>query len=233
MKRQKLIGIIASVVLAAVGTALLVTYVRSAENRALEGEETVSVLVVTDPIPKGTKAEDIGGKVKTEQVPAKVVASGSVASIGAVAGRVSAVDLLPGEQLVQSRFASSAGKVGVPPGSLQVTVALEAVRVVGGQVREGDSVGVVASFEEPETTHLILQKVPVTDVRTATDGARVTTKAEASAPTGTLLVTLALDAPSVERVVFAAEHGRLWLSWQPKEAGEGGTKVQTRAGVNL
>ena len=35
------------------------------------------------------------------------------------------------------------------------------------------------------------------------------------------------------RVVFGAEHGTLWLAWEPKDANEAGTKVQTRAGVNL
>jgi pilus assembly protein CpaB len=233
MKRQKLIGVIVSVALAVVGTGLLVTYVASAEDRALKGEKTVSVLVVTDTIPKGTKSEDIAGKVRTEQVPAKVVANGSIGSIGSVAGQVSAVDLLPGEQLVQSRFAAAgAGKVAIPPGSMQVTVALDGVRVLGGQVRDGDSVGVLASFDDPETTHLILQKVPVTDVRTA-EGNPVGGSVAGASPTGMMFVTLALDAPSVERVVFAAEHGRLWLSWQPKDANEGGTKVQTRAGVNV
>ena len=235
VNRQKLIGIVASVVLAGLGTGLLVTYVRSAEDRALKGEKTVNVLVVTDTIPKGTRAEDIAGKVKTEHVPSKVMANGALATLGPIAGRVSAVDLLPGEQLVQTRFATPAAastKTTAPPGSLQVTVALDAVRALGGRVREGDSVGVLMSFEDPETTHLVLQKVPVTDVRTA-EGIPVTAKLDGPTPVGTFLVTLALDAPAVEKVVFAAEHGRMWLSWEPKEANEGGTKVQTKNGVNL
>jgi pilus assembly protein CpaB len=235
IQRQKLMGIIASVVLAGLGTALLVAYVRGADNRALKGEKTTSVLVVTDTIPKGTKAEDIVGKVKTEQVPTKVMARGAIATIGPVAGKVAAVDLLPGEQLVQTRFAtpaSESAKTSAPPGSLQVTIALDAVRAMGGRIREGDSVGVLVSFDDPESTHLMLHKVPVTDVRTG-DGAPLTSKLDGTMPTGAILVTLALDGPSVEKVVFGAEHGKLWLTWEPKEANEGGTKVQNRAGVNL
>ncbi|MDQ3897472.1 MAG: Flp pilus assembly protein CpaB [Actinomycetota bacterium] len=235
VKRQKLIGIIASVVLAGLGTGLLVAYVRGAEGRAVKGEKRASVLVVTDTIPKGTRAEDITGKVKTEQVPTKVVAKGALATIGPITGRVSAVDLLPGEQVVQTRFAlpgEASTKTVAPPGSLQVTVALDAVRALGGRLREGDSVGVLMSFDDPQTTHLVLQKVPVTDVRTA-EGAPVTTKIDGPAPTGSFLVTLAVDVASVEKVVFAAEHGRLWLSWEPKDANEGGAKVQTKNGVNL
>jgi len=235
-RRRKLIGIIASVVLAAVGTSLLVAYVRTAEDRALVGEEAVGVLVVTETIPKGTRAEDVTAKVRTEQVPAKVVAQGAVADLRALNGLVAGGDLLPGEQLVQSRFAAAAaataGLATPAPGSLTVTVAMDALRALGGRVRTGDSVGVVASFEEPETTRLILQKVPVTDVRTEA-GVAVTGKADAPPVVGQLWVTLAMDAPSVERVVFAAEYGTLWLAWEPKEANEAGTKLQTRPGVSL
>ncbi len=232
MKRQKLIGIIASVLLAAVGTGLLVTYVRSAEDRALGGEKTVDVLVVSATIPKGTKAEEIGANVRLEQVPSKVVAGNALSSTGSLAGKVATVDLLPGEQLLPTRFSSPADVQGIGPGMLQVTVSMDAVRAVGGQVRKGDSVAVTLSFDEPQTTHLALHKVRVTDVRTQ-EGVPVTGPAAGPAPKGNILVTLAVDGPSLERVVFGAEHGSLWLSWEPKEANEGGTKVQTRALVNL
>ena len=232
MKRQKLIGIIASVVLAAIGTALLVAFVRSAEDRALKDEKAVGVLVVSDTIPKGTKSEEIGAKVRMEQVPAKVVAKDAVVNIGSLAGKVTVVDLHPGEQLVPTRFGTPAEATGIPAGMLQTTVALDPVRALGGQLREGDSVGVTVSFDDPESTHLILHKVRVTDVRTNA-GEPVTAKVEGPSPASPVYVTLALDAPSVEKVIFGAEHGRLWLSWEPKEASEAGTKVQSRAGVNL
>lgn len=232
IRRQKLIGIIASVLLAAVGTALLVAYVRSAENRALKGEKTVEVLVVSANIAKGTKAEDITPNVRMEQVPVKVVTPGGLTSTSPLAGKVAAVDLLPGEQLVSSRFTTAAEVQGISAGMLQVTVSLDPVRALGGQLRKGDSVAVTISFDDPETTHLVLHKVKVTDVRTA-DGLAVSTPASGPAPTANMFVTLAVDAPSMEKVVFGAEHGRLWLAWEPKEANETGTKVQTKAGVNL
>ena len=232
IRRQKLIGIVASVLLAAVGTGLLVAYVRSAEHRALKGEKTVDVLVVANTIPKGTKAEDITANLRIEQIPVKIATKDALTSTTPLAGKVAAVDLLPGEQLVSTRFTSPAEAQGIGAGMLQVTVALEPVRALGGQLRKGDSVGVTISFDSPETTHLVLHKVKVTDVRTA-DGQTVTSPAAGTAPAATMLVTLAVDAPSMEKVVFGAEHGRLWLSWEPKEANESGTKVQTVAGINL
>lgn len=231
--RTKLAGIAAAVVLAGAGTAVLVGYVNGAEDRALKGEKATNVLVVSDTIPKGTPVSAIGDKVKVEKVPEKVKAVGAVASLGALTGQVAVVDLLPGEQVVQTRFAAvaQAGTPGVAAGSLQVTVALDAVRAMGGQIREGDTVAVVASFPDPDSTHIILHKVRVTGVHTAA-GAAVKSKAGEATLTGSVLVTLALDAASVERVIYTAEFGRLWLTAEPTEANEGGTKVQTRGSVN-
>lgn len=230
--KSKVAGAAAAVVLAGAGAALLVGYVKGAEDRALKGEEPATVYVVADTIAKGTKGEELGAKVRQETVPVKVRAAGAVPALDALAGKVALVDLVPGEQLVTTRFGSAADAAGIPSNLLQVTVAMDAVRALGGQVREGDSVGVLASFKgDTETTHMILQKVRVTGVRNES-GSPVRSRPDA-AVTGRLMVTLALDAPSVERVVFAAEHGSLWLTAEPAEASEAGTKVQTRGTVNL
>lgn len=232
--RNKLIGIVASVAMALIGTGLLAFYVRSGDDASSGGERTVQVLVVSTPIPKGTKAEDIAGKVRLEPVPADVTAAGALSSMSSVDGQVTLVDLGPGDQLVAARFGPPAVTEvpGVPPGMLQVTVPIDAVRAVGGQLRAGDLVGVVASFDDPGTSRMILQKVKVTGVRTA-EGVTVTSEAQDDAPRSTVLhVTLALDAGQVERVVFAAEYGRLWLSAEPENAPNTPTKVQTKATVN-
>jgi len=231
--RTKVAGIVAAVALAGVGTVLLVGYVNGAEDRALKGEKPADVYVVSDTIPKGTRAEDISGKVKLQTVPLKVKASGAVASLNALTGQIAVVDLMPGEQVVATRFATpaQAATLDVPAGMLQVTVALDWVRAAGGLVRQGDTVGVVASFQgDTETTHMILHKVRVTGVRSESGAAVKST--QQGAVMGTVMVTLALEAPAVEKVIFAAEHGSLWLTSEPAEAKETGTKVQTRETVN-
>jgi pilus assembly protein CpaB len=230
--KRKVVGIVVSVLLVAAGTALLVGYVHSAKNSAAEGVNVSQVLVVDEAIPKGTKADEIGSKVRSKGVPANVMAQGALDTLASVAGKLTLVDLLPGDQLVASRFGDSTkiNDANVPPGMLQVTVALETTRAIGGQVREGDTVAVLASFDDPDTTHMILQKVLVTHVRSDA-GAIVKGTANEASPAGSLKVTLALDAPAVERVVFVAEHGRLWLAWEPRDAPEGGTTVQTVGAV--
>lgn len=234
IQRNKVIGIVASVAMALIGTALLMFYVRGADDRAAGGEGSVRVLVVSEPIAKGTKAEELAGKVRIEQVPANVATAGALGSLSALSGQVTLVDLGRGDQLVPGRFGLPAitEAPGVPPGLLQVTVPIDIVRAVGGQLRAGDSVGIVASFDDLGTSRMILHKVKVTNVRTQ-DGATLETDAQGTAPTATVLhVTLALDAPSVERVVFAAEYGRLWLSAEPENAPATPTKTQSKATIN-
>ncbi|MDQ1538280.1 MAG: pilus assembly protein CpaB [Actinomycetota bacterium] len=231
---RRLIGLLSAIGLAAVGTLLLVGYVNTAEARATEGEKLVDVLVVSQPIEAGTPAEDITSEVRTEQVPAKVQAQDAVSDLKSLHGLVAAVDLVPGEQLVKSRFVTpQVQKRGdVPAGLLQVTVSLDPARALGGQIAQGDLVGVIASFDDAgngqPASHLILHKVLVTSVQAA---APVDAKDEKAAPTSNLLVTLAVDAPAAERIVFAAEHGRVWLTAEPQDANEGGTRVQSKATV--
>jgi pilus assembly protein CpaB len=237
---RKLTGIAAALVLALVGTLVLVGYVRSAEARALSGEELVTVLVVTKTIEAGTAADELVGHVKAEQVPSKVRATGAVASLDDIEGKVASVDLLPGEQLMTERFVSSVtrSQAGVPSGLLEVTIALDPERALGGNLRTGDTVGVVASFDDAgdgkAASHLMLHKVLVSNVQLA-ELSKVDEDEAAGqgavAPSGKLLVTLAVDAPAVERIVFAAEHGRVWLTAEPAEAATTGTSIITKASV--
>jgi len=65
-------GAIAAVMLAVIGAAGLVAFVRGAEDRALAGERLVDVLVVKDRVEAGTPVEEMKGDVHPERVAAKV-----------------------------------------------------------------------------------------------------------------------------------------------------------------
>jgi pilus assembly protein CpaB len=245
---RKLTGLLVALVLALVGTAVLVAYVQSARDAAAADGRLTDVLVVTRPIEKGTPGDELEGSVKRAQVPVRVRAEGAVRTLDQLQKLVAAVDLVAGEQLVTARFTSAqeARRGDVPEGKLEVTVALDPERAVGGHVRAGDTVAVLESFEpidgHGQSTHLILHKVPVTAVAVQeqagavrggneAEGGDEDADAPASGPTATFLVTLAVDAPSVERVVFGAEHGTLWLSAEPEDAPEDGTREVLRDNV--
>ena len=176
--RRKIIGAVAGLALASIGTFALVAYVNTAEDRALAGERTSDVLVVADKVQAGTPAADLADHVTTERLPAKAMADGAVNDLGDLRGLVTAVDLVPGEQVIADRFVAreDLGSTDAPDGMLEVTVSLEPQRALGGMVVAGDTVGVIASFDpfqtgggatEPNSTHLILHKVLVTRVQTS------------------------------------------------------------------
>ena len=239
--RRRFVAAVAALLLLVVGTAILLAYVKGADARALAGTRTVSVLVVDAPIPAGTRGEDVSGKVRTEMVPEKVAMPGRVTDLAALGGRVTTVDLQPGEQLLAGRFARPAdlrapGTVALPPGLQEVSILLEPQRAVGGRLAAGDGVGVVVSLK-PDSggkaeTHAVLHHVLVTQIQGAPAAADPSNTAQtassgSAAPTQNLLITLGVSAAQAEAVVFGAEHGTLWLTLEPKDAPVDGTSVIT------
>src|ERR671916_380412 len=186
---RRLIAAIAAMLLAGVGAVLLLGYVGTAERRAMAGMETVQVLVVEKPVPEGT----------------------------------------PGEQLLASRFIDPAlladpNEVKIPKGMQALSIALESQRVLGGELKPGATVGVFVSLakedERPAQTNLVLHKVLVSKVQRSSP-AQQQEGGPANGtglPEGSLMVTLAVTAPNAEKIVFGAEHGKIWLSLEPANA---------------
>ncbi|MFF0943877.1 Flp pilus assembly protein CpaB [Kocuria sp. CPCC 205300] len=222
-------------VLALAGLAIISTYVGTADARALSDQEPREVYLVTTPIPEGTPVEEFGEFIVLHTVPAAVVPEGALADLKEQGGKVAGVDLQPGEQLLASRLVDpealeAPGTVPVPKGMQEVTIQLDAPRVVGGQLAAGDTVGVFVSFEsddERETkTVQDLHKVLITSVQGApsapatTEGAETTGSSAPAVPGGAMLVTLAVKADTAEKVVYASEFGRIWLSLESEDAEE-------------
>ncbi len=253
MKTRLIAGVIA-VVLATVGTVVLVSYARGADARAMAGLDTVDVLVASEPIPQGTQASDLAALVETRQLPANVVLPNGVTNLNQLAGDVALVALDPGEQLLNSKFgappSTNPDAVVVPPEMQQVTVLLDLQRAMGGNIKSGDTVGVFLSYtpiDQVNRTHLTLQKVLVTGVQGAPTAAgaasgtqnpvSVSTSDSTATPpaqtdlTNKLLVTVATNAGDAEQIVFAATYGTVWLSNEPLTADESGTQIIEGLGV--
>jgi pilus assembly protein CpaB len=238
--RRRLLAALAALVLLLVGTVVLVAYVRGADARALAGTRTVEVLVADQPIPEGTSGNALADLVRTEALPEKAAVTGRVTDLAALADQVATVDIQPGEQLLASRFADpqslrAPGTVEVPAGKSELSVLLEPQRVIGGRLAAGDTVGVYVSLKgDPPQTHVVLHRVLVTQVQGAPAQAsgeqgepETASSGTGSAPTSSLMVTLAVTAREAEAVVFGMEHGTVWLSLEPADASTGGTEVIT------
>jgi pilus assembly protein CpaB len=55
--------------------------------------------------------------------------------------------------------------------------------------------------------------------------------AATAAPTAALLVTLAVDAPTAEKIVYGAEFGKIWLSKEDPASSGSGAQILTRDGI--
>ncbi len=234
--RRRILAAVAAVVLLVAGAGVLVAYVDGADARALAGVRTVDVLVADAVIPEGTPAADLPALVRTVQVPAKTAVGGRVDDLAALSGRVAAVDLQPGEQLLAARFVrpderQAPGTAAVPAGLQEVSILLEPQRAVGGRLAAGDEVGVVISTKDGAQTHAVLHFVLVTQIQgapasaTAEETTQTASAGTTPAPTGALMITLAVTAPQAEAVVWGVEHGTVWLTLEPEDADTGGTQV--------
>ncbi len=218
----RIIAVILAAVLAVVGAVLLISYVRGADERAFDGAKLTEVLIVKDEIPAGTSGSELGTTVDTKSIPTAFVAEGAVTDVSALRGLVAAVSLEPGEQVLASRFVepdqfgAGGGKVAVPKGLQEVTVSLDVQRVVGGSLVAGDLVGVYGSLasdnSDPARTQLVESKVLVTSV------VHDSTVDPATAQTsGSILVSLAVNADQAQRIIYQLEFGQVYLTLQAKD----------------
>jgi pilus assembly protein CpaB len=241
--RHRLLAASAALILIVAGSLVLLAYVRGAENRALAGVRTVEVLVVEQPVPAGTAAEDLADLVTTEMLPAKAALPGRVTDLKALAGRVATVDLQVGEQLLGSRFSrptdlQAPGTVEVPAGLQEISVLLEPQRTIGGRLAAGDTVGVYLSqvlTDDTRQTSAVLHGVLVSQVQGAMSVAEPaedgTEPVAAGTPLTSLMVTLAVPARDAETVVFGMEHGTLWLSLETPADDNAGTRVLDQGAI--
>ena len=147
--KRKIIGIVAAIVLAAVGTFALVAYVQSAKDEAVAGEERVEVYVVEDRARRHAPRRDqaVGRRWRRcrrrcgPTAPSATSTTSTTASSPPSSSR-------PASSCSPAAWSTAGARRGRRSEGLQeVTVALDPERAVGGELRAGDTVGVVLSFD--------------------------------------------------------------------------------------
>jgi pilus assembly protein CpaB len=113
----------------------------------------------------------------------------------------------------------------------------------GGIDGNGDPIFIGSTGDEdgpglrtPNSTHLILHGVVVTNLQverrpTAAENDADNADVPDLAPTGNLLVTLAVQPADAERIVFTAEHGFVWLAADDEDISVIDTSIQTRESI--
>lgn len=239
--KSRLIGGITALVLAIVGTLMLVNYVSNADRRAQASLEPVDVVVVETPVPAGTKVEDLKSSVRLRPVPGAAKAAGALSSLDGSGGQVTAVALEPGEQLLASRLVDPSqrvtpGAVEVPDGMQEVTIVLPPESVVGGTLRAGDLVGLYVTQADPAapqltSTQLVFDKVLVTAIQQAPASSGNTTEGTSAVPGGSSFVTLARNSADSAKIILSARTGNIWLTKQTQKTPASDRIAVSTAGI--
>jgi len=257
-RKRTLLAAGAAATLAVFGVILLASYLKAGEEERALSDPVASrqVLIVREPIPSGTTMDELvttrATSIASDFVPLEHIAQGSVATVEELEllGDVMVeVDLQPGEQVLATRFVPTesffnrVASVEIPEGHHQVSFSLDPTRSLGGLIRPGDDISIVASFTAragfDDLTSVILPSVEVTNVQSSevlqepsTDDAN----AVAVTPSGNYLITVAVEPDELTRLSFAIDYGRIMVAAAidpetlPDEA-QLVTDVQTLEGV--
>jgi pilus assembly protein CpaB len=217
--QNRILAIMVAIVLAVVSAMALVVYANSADRRAISAHAPIPVYVASQKIEQGESIEEAAGKIRITSMPRNALADNAVRALTQISGRVAAVDILPGEQLILGRWVSKEQVEGenllnVQASYQAVSIQVDATRQVSGFITPGNRVNVFATLNGAgggKFSRLLLADIKVLAVGTRALGS---SPRPAAPPSSSSLSTVTLEVKDgyVERVVFAAESGTLYLS---------------------
>lgn len=200
---------------------LLLVFLGQYRDSVRGGAAPSTALVASGLIPKGTAGDAVidQGLSKPASIPADDVADGVVADTSAIAGRVAARDIYPGQQITAADFATTGDPIrGKLTGDQRaVAVPLDAAHGLTGQIRAGDRVDVLAGFNSVNVKsgrsgpvlRTLMQDVLVLAVPDSAGGG-------ISGGGGkTADITLRVSDRQAAALAFAADNGKVWLALRP------------------
>lgn len=252
------IAIIVALILAGVAVYFIWRYVNDIEAEVRQGQELVEVYVATDTIPAGARAEAAisGGLIETTELPRANRPAGSITSLDQISGLAASAEILPGEIILQQRFAdpaSSAVEFEIPEGLQAMSIEVEVPPGVAGFVQPGDRISIIAHIEVPDEAAPVIgpdgslvqpegaadgptetrSQFVVQGVEVLSVGRRVivTTpegqEQDQVQQTESVLTTVAVSDLQAEKVVFALNEGELYFTLLPEGYEPGDTPGRT------
>jgi pilus assembly protein CpaB len=214
--------LVAALVVAALGTTMVIFYVNGVNGRALTRQDPVRVLVAKKLIEPGTSVRDADNAVSFESktISRDALVVGALSATTPLAGKVVTTTIYPGEQIIPQQFGDSGvtSTLDVPAGKLAISVELNDPAQIAGFVTAGTKVaifltGAVARAGGQDQTQLLLPEVEVLAIgnQTAVPLNTTTTTGTETAQVPKTILTIAVDQKDYQRVLFASTHGRLNL----------------------
>jgi pilus assembly protein CpaB len=216
---RRLALLIAAVLVAALGTALVFAYVKKADDRAIADQQPVSVLVAKTAVAPGTRVIDAAnaGAFERKELPQAAVVPGALSSTDPVRDQVVLSTIFPGQQLLTGMFgatAASNASIAIPPGQIAASFSFGDPQRVAGFVQPGSNVVIFLTSSlngGKSQTRVLLPKVTViavgpTTITPPADPAQANPEAQPRA-----MLTLALTQKQAEQIIFAQGNGSMYL----------------------
>ncbi len=228
-KRVALLAL--AIIMAALGTGLVYTYARGADDRALSGQQRFEVLVVKSLVLAGTAVEDAvaEGAFETKELPANALIDGAMPDASAIQDDVALTALYPGQQINAQMFGETANTVSslvMPAGTVAASFQFSDPARVAGFVQPGSQVVVFVSSQNAagvEVTRVLLPQAQVV----AVGPTGLNEQGSGNDPdVPRALLTLALTDVEAAKLVYASQHGTLYLALRNENSEvEAGTEV--------
>lgn len=246
MARRSMLLIVA-ILIAALGTAMIVLYVQGIDDRATEGQELVEVLTATAVIEAGetVSAAQEAGKFEAKQVRRDDMVAGALDNTEPIADLVALGTVYPGEQIISDRFGTlgSIENLVIPDDKMAISVELTDFERVAGFVNPGSEVAIFGTAASPirrlpdgteqtlsSVSRIILARIPVIGVGTTSVTSRTVTDEEGAQVTEQVprtILTVAVTQEEAEKLILADRTTDLTFALLGGE-----TQSRDKAGVN-
>ena len=205
----------------------------SVEARAYDGADLVEVFVVNQDIPQGTLGDDaIGSKlIAADEMPNEFRPDTALTDLTPIRGKVAITNLSAGQVVVDGQFVTptevpqSTASGQLDEGEVAITVSVDQVRGVGGNLLPGDRVNILvslvntpaegeaASADGSKEVRFLYQNVKI--MRIGQNAAPTVGETDSANP-GSDLITFAVPPEAAQRIAFAGSD-RLYLTLVPKD----------------
>lgn len=227
--------VLIAIVLAFLATAGSAVYLQSLKAEINHGSKTVKVLTAQQALSPGVTMEEMLNKnmVAFTPIPRRYVAKGAITDAKGLSQKALVVPLAKGEQLTDQKIRERSGAgltFRIPKGLVAVSMPVDDVVGVGGQISVGDRVSLIATFSPgpggTDTSRVFLQNVEVLNTSSASSssgGSQKTGLTQSGSTLAKKTITLAVSPQDAEKLVFAEEKGHVWVTLEP--AGESSSTV--------
>ena len=152
---RRLVAILLAAVLAVVGVAAVLLYVRGADQRALNGKRAVLVYVAAQRIPAGTTVNtaQADGLIVQRWYPADAVPDEARFSFGTdMSSLIASADIAPGrlvtKQMWETKTDSAVAALAIPPGMMALSFKVPEEERDGGAWVAGAEIAVFATYKQ-------------------------------------------------------------------------------------